>query len=278
MKTTAIQRMMICCSVALGWGLFFVPAASADTINIYKEGDPPYDGYYPNFIKSTQWEATNFVTDAITSGLVNLTVSQEFVPTPNSHNSHSFTVELWSNSGPGDPNAAHYSGTGLNTPGSLITQLVGNNDPAPGGLVSFDYTAPVNILPNTYYWVVERTTSSLNEYLPTYAQGSLSPVYGKRVELGDFSTNNGSTWFPSTNTNFHQVHADMTVTAVAAVPEPSSLVLLAAAGFAGYGWQRRKQRRHAASTAVNDPVDDAPATLAFPAHRSACLTARRRAA
>ena len=52
---------------------------------------------------------------------------------------------------------------------------------------------------------------------------------------------------------------------ISIVPEPSTLVLLAAGavGLVAYGWQRRRLAKLAVA-----PIDDAPATLSFPPLRA----------
>ena len=148
--------------------------------------------------------------------------------------SGTFEAALYSNNGPGDPGAAHYSQPGTNTPGSLIAILSGDPNPNPaGGFGYLDYSANVTLSPNTYYWMVYTSNSPSGGYSPVYNRGGFGQT-GKRVEtMADSPSGASSSW---SYAGFPEVNMDMTISvdAPTAVPEPSTFVL-GALGLLGLG-------------------------------------------
>ncbi len=225
-----LRRVCGVAGLVLG-GLLLPGAATAAPTTIYSEA-PPYASlgdYPPAFpaIGQSAWAASNFVTDGSTSGSYQLTVRLGI--NSGGGSSESFFAALYGNSGPGG--TVHYSGTGLNSPGSLIAALSGDSDPDSPGVSYYDYSATVNLAASTNYWVVVGTTSSnFNEYSPMFGRGIWpTTTYGARLESMQFSPDQGASW--ATGPDWRTVHLDMAVSVdspSAPVPEPGTWALMLA--------------------------------------------------
>ena len=115
------------------------------------------------------------------------------------------------------------------------------------GQTTYTFTAnsPFTLAANTTYWLVGSTTSTTLDanWAVTFP---LTNPSGSGASFGSYaaSTTAGGTWFNSATTTQFQLDGT-----AAAVPSPSSLMLLMIGGTVGaFGWWRRKRVTRAGGT------------------------------
>jgi hypothetical protein len=130
------------------------------------------------------------------------------------------------------------------SPGAILGPLTGTN---PGIQQVYAYTTPGIVLaPSTQYWIVAQgpPTSADFSWAVNFGTGyTATNGWTIPVNSQDFSTTNGATWgAPEPGVNFL---FDVNASAIAAVPEPSTLadIVVALAGWISLEVSRRRRRQ-----------------------------------
>ncbi len=165
-------------------------------------------------IDSSQWLAQSFITGTNLSGY---TLDSTQLMLGAAGTAPAFTVSLYS-----DVSTA---------PGTLVSALTttGTPDGTLNATLNFTPTSPTTLAPSTTYWLVTSSTAAFQpstNYLYqsfNYTSTSYTASDGWTIPTTDLlsSSNSGSSWgsFGSSNALF-------SVSAFAAVPEPSNYVLV----------------------------------------------------
>lgn len=206
---------------AIGIGLSLLISTIADAAIIFDNIGTPAPSGGGARVTSLIWEAQSFIVGANNMDLTGVTTMIRSRPSPNG----GFVVSLFSD---------RIVSNNTHIPNLSLETLSGAGNPSVG-LNTYVASGSTLLTANTTYWIVYKTTSASEYRLESQSPPttSIGSTFGTAV-----SSNGGSQWGSggSSFSYFTRVSAE-----AAAVPEPSSILLVGGAATCGVlrRWRRR---------------------------------------